>query len=191
MGDDRIGPTVKGRGRGVSHKQLPHDAEYWDRLRRQFKACDYPHAGAYQKIDGVSRSQNLHDFRRMIEERETPMKVTQAIKDHWQLVAEMGCIITGLPAEIAHCHGGSIIAELGYRWQPGMAQRQNHWLVIPLCPQLHRGRHGLDTNSVSAWEARYGRQVALLEEVSWRLGYCVFRKAGIEHEYHTYDQPST
>lgn len=192
MGDNRIGPTLKGTGRGMhTQKVQKHDKAYWDRLRRQFEACDYPHAGAYQSEAAMSRSQNLHDFRRMIEARETPMKITRRIKEHWTNVAELGCIITGHPAEIAHCHGASISEELGPKFRPGMAQRQNHWLVLPLNPELHRAPGiGLDSSDPKVWEQRYGCQVELLEELSWKLGYCVFEKAGIDHEHRAYDCPS-
>lgn len=106
---------------------------------------------------------------------------TQEQKNHWTKVAELGCILTRGPAEIAHCHGGSI-KLLGPEFQPGVAQRQNHWLVIPLSPIVHRGTMGLDTWSegVSAWEDYWGQtQIELLQEVSDRLGYSVFEKAGV------------
>lgn len=192
MDDKRIGPVLRGTGRGMhSTKSQKHDKAYWDRLRRQFEACDYPHAGAYQKDAEVSRSKNVTDFRRMIEARENPMKITRKIKEHWTNVAELGCIVTGRPAEIAHCHGGSISEELGPKFRPGMAQRQNHWLVLPLAPELHRAMgKGLDSSDVKVWELRHGRQVDLLEELSWKLGYCVFEKAGIDYEHRNYDCPS-
>ena len=106
--------------------------------------------------------------------------VTAEIRRHWTAVAELGCILTSQPAEIAHCHGGSM-KYLGPDWQPGMGQRQNHWLVIPLSPRLHRGPRGLDTWSagVEAWEECWQPQLDLLVEVSRRLGYCVFQKAGV------------
>lgn len=100
-------------------------------------------------------------------------------KRHWTRIAELGCILTGLPAEIAHCHGGSM-KVLGPKWQPGMAQRQDHWLVIPLAPGLHRmGPHSLDCGSVDEWEHRWKPQIELLREVSENLGYCVFTAAGV------------
>ena len=118
------------------------------------------------------------------------MKKTRAIKEHWSAVAELGCILTGQPATIAHCHGGSISDELGPKFRPGMAQRQNHWLVIPLSKELHQGRFGLDTSSVELWEIRWRKQTQLLEEVSYKLGYCVFERAGVHgYRYTIVDQP--
>lgn len=105
--------------------------------------------------------------------------VTAEIKQHWERVSELGCIITGQPAEIAHCHGGSISDELPPNFQPGMAQRQKHWLVLPLCPRLHRlGPNSLDGGSVRDWEKTWGTQMDFLRELSERLGYDVFERAG-------------
>ena len=73
-----------------------------------------------------------------------------------------------------------------------MAQKQNHWLVIPLCREHHRGNEGLDTygEGVRGWEAKYGTQIEWLEEVSNRLGYCLFRRAGIAgYQYQFMDPP--
>ena len=35
-----------------------------------------------------------------------------AIRRHWTRVAAMGCVVCGGPAEIAHCHGGSIVERM-------------------------------------------------------------------------------
>ena len=74
---------------------------------------------------------------------------------------------------------------LGPEWQPGVGQRQDHWLVLPLGWRVHRGEQGLDTWSegVAAWEAKWHTtQIRLLFEVSAQLGYSVFDKAGISPE---------
>ena len=106
--------------------------------------------------------------------------VTPAVKEHWNRVANLGCILTGRPAEIAHCHGGSI-KLLGSEFRPGWGQKQNDWLVIPLAPELHRiGPDSLDGGSVDAWEVRWDSQLKLLLELSWQLGYSVFKKAGVD-----------
>lgn len=106
-------------------------------------------------------------------------RITKEIKVHWNAVAALGCICDNQPAELAHCHAASITEELEPKFHPGMAERQSHWLVLPLCTEHHRGWHGLDTSDPVSWEARNGRQTELLEEVSYRLGYNVFEKAGI------------
>lgn len=196
--------------RNKSTRYINHDADYWARLRRDFRRCNFEFNRAYESVNPVRRSAEIATWRKHIETREqlvgelmdkqddetliammdVRQRINGAIKEHWKQVAGLGCIITGKPAEIAHCHGGSISLELEPRYRPGMAQRQNHWLVIPLNPQLHRGQFGLDTSSVREWERAYGDQVTFLEEVSWRLGYDVFAKAGIEdYEYRAFDRP--
>ena len=120
------------------------------------------------------------------------MKMTNEIWDHWDRIAGLGCCICERPAEVAHCHGGSISEILGPDFRPGWGQRQNHWLVIPLCPEHHRGNKGLDTGQrgVSGWEEEYGTQVEWLEEVSNSLGYCLFKRAGAAgYTYQFMDPP--
>lgn len=108
------------------------------------------------------------------------MKKTRDIKDHWTRVADLGCILTGSPAEIAHCHGGSM-KYLGAEFQPGIAQKQNHYLVLPLDPRIHRiGPDSLDGGSADVWESYWDLQIRLLLELSWQLGYSVYEKAGID-----------
>lgn len=105
---------------------------------------------------------------------------TAEIRRHWTRVAGLGCILTGGgPAEVCHTHGGSI-KLLGPIWQPGMSQKQNDWLVLPLRYTVHRiGPHSLDGGSVVEWEKRWEPQVKLLVELSNMLGYCVYEKAGV------------
>lgn len=61
-------------------------------------------------------------------------KPTAAQKKRWDMVVDLGCLITGGPAELHHC-----------RHECGMGQR-NHDHVAPLSPELHRtgslSRHG-------------------------------------------------
>lgn len=53
-------------------------------------------------------------------------------------VASLGCIVCqkmgmeGIPAEVHHIREGQ-----------GMSQRASNWLVVPLCPEDHRGPKGL------------------------------------------------
>lgn len=107
-----------------------------------------------------------------------------AIKEHWSRVAALGCIVSGYkPATIHHIHGGSVVLELGFEWQPGGAQKQNDWLVIPLAPEYHTGAWGIDNGTsnirgVDEWEAAFGTQMEHLREVSYLLGYNVLEKAG-------------
>ena len=63
------------------------------------------------------------------------------LKKHMNAVAELGCILC------RHLDYGITPAELHHpRDAVGMAQRASDWLVIPLCPEHHRGNsclHGL------------------------------------------------
>ena len=71
--------------------------------------------------------------------------VPKEIRDHWDRVARLGCVVTGSSTvTIHHVHGGSIIEDFGYALSPGMAQKQNHWLVIGLHPEFHTGDRGVD-----------------------------------------------
>ena len=57
---------------------------------------------------------------------------------HLSRVADLGCLlceargIHNTPAEIHHIRMGQ-----------GMQQRSEHWLTVPLCPEHHRGPHGI------------------------------------------------
>ena len=194
--DDRVGPVVK-NARNAGNKQKLAPPAYWARLAAQFKVCDYPHARAYSPMRDQERRFGVQSLRDQIEEEEQKAMARKdepsaRHKEHWDRLSQMGCIITSGPATIAHCHGGSISEMLGPLFRPGIAQRQNHWLTIPLVDWLHQGPQGLDTGpaGVTDWEQRWGLQVHLLEEVSSRLGYCVFEKAGIiGYSYQTMDRP--
>jgi len=75
-------------------------------------------------------------------------------------VAALGCILCGRPAEIHHLRGGQ-----------GMAQRADDKEVIPLCSEHHRdgGRGTAIHAGRESFEARFGTERELLEEVNWRL----------------------
>ena len=61
---------------------------------------------------------------------------TKAEKKHMNRVAEMPCLVCGThPVELHHVREGQ-----------GMAQRAQNWLVVPLCPDCHRGSTGLHGN---------------------------------------------
>lgn len=99
------------------------------------------------------------------------------VKRHWDRLAEMGCIITGLPATMHHCHGGSMI-ERGIFKAGG--KKTSDWLVIPLAAHLHYlGSEGIDAGklTVDEWEGRYGTQADYLDEVVKRTGIDVWQKA--------------
>jgi hypothetical protein len=109
------------------------------------------------------------------------MEERKAIVAHEAKVRELGCIVTGSRWRVTlhHCHGGSM-NEVGVH--VGMGQKASNWLQIPLTQSLHvLDGMGIDAGVITLveWEKIYGTQVELLKEVSRRLGYNVFEKAGI------------
>lgn len=96
------------------------------------------------------------------------------IERHFEDVQDLGCLVCGQFAVIHHCMGGSI-KDLGFH--KGMGQKNNDWLVIPLCPRHHNGDEGLHTIGVLSWEERFGTQADFLGEVSNLLGLDVFGTA--------------
>lgn len=51
----------------------------------------------------------------------------------WQsMVADLGCLICGAPANLHHVREGQ-----------GMSQRASSWLVTPLCVEHHTGNAGI------------------------------------------------
>jgi len=87
--------------------------------------------------------------------------MTNSEREHLARVAEMGCIICGSPAEIHHVRAGM-----------GMGQRNDHFNVIPLCPNHHRnGGYGVAFHAgKKGFEAKYGTEAELLETVRLILG---------------------
>lgn len=114
--------------------------------------------------------------------RRTPRapRVPSEIRAYWDRVAAMDCILCGGPAEIAHCHGGSIVEAMQEPKAKGKKLARYHWLVLPLCPMHGREPYpeALDTN-VKAWEAKHGPQVVYLNAMVERTGIDVWAKAGV------------
>ena len=81
-----------------------------------------------------------------------------AVKRYWTRLVADGCLLCGAPAEIAHCHGGSMTARIGVKAKGKKLSRLD-WCVLPLCPAHHRdtSEFGLDRD-VSRWEAEHGTQ---------------------------------
>jgi hypothetical protein len=106
---------------------------------------------------------------------------TADVKRYWSLIVKDGCILCGGPAEIAHCHGGSIVERTKQPKAKGKKLPRFDWLVLPLCP-LH-GREpyptGLDTN-VRAWEAANGTQAHHIDLLVIGTGIDVWALAGVK-----------
>jgi hypothetical protein len=106
---------------------------------------------------------------------------TAPIRDYWTRIVASGCVICGGPAEIAHCHGGSI-RELGYVKAKGKKLDYMDWLVLPLCPGHHRlTTYSLDINP-RAWEEAHGTQVEHINALVARTGVNVWELAKSRHE---------
>lgn len=112
---------------------------------------------------------------------------TAPVRRYWNRLAAMGCIITGGPCEIAHTHGGSLLIrgrELGrdYTKAKGVKLAHMDFLVLPICPELHRiAPYALDHN-VEEWEYRFGPQVYWLDEMVRRTGVDVWALARSRHD---------
>lgn len=81
-------------------------------------------------------------------------------------LSELGCIVCRnlghgpTPSEVHHL--------IGHPWK-GLSQRASHQETIPLCPEHHRGNQGIHGMGRRAWEAVYGSQADLLEQVNQEL----------------------
>lgn len=84
------------------------------------------------------------------------------IKQYKGVVASLGCIICGGPAELHHPRAGR-----------GMSQRGSDWLCIPLCPGHHRLGTSYAQPSVHGapqdFRARHGEEMDLLAETIRRV----------------------
>lgn len=104
---------------------------------------------------------------------------TAAVRRHWQRVAAMGCIVCGGPAEIAHCHGGSVRDKMQEPKARGKKLDRYNNLVLPLCPFHHRlggPGYALDSN-VLLWERVFGSQVSHIDRLCNLLGVDLWAKA--------------
>lgn len=82
--------------------------------------------------------------------------MTKAEKQYINRVAELGCIICRMPAEIHHLRTGM-----------GLGMRNDYKNAIPLCPIHHRtGGHGVAYHAGRlAFEENFGSETELLEKV--------------------------
>lgn len=85
----------------------------------------------------------------------TKRKATRAEREHMGRVAELGCCICKMPAEIHHITAGI-----------GMGQRAGNFDTIPLCPRHHRnGGFGVAVHAgIKTWQDRYGTEMEMLRQ---------------------------
>ena len=91
----------------------------------------------------------------------------KAEKEHLSRVAALGCIVCrneGLGETPAACHH--------IRTGVGRGQKASHFDVLPLCGHHHQtGGHGEAIHAgQKTWEARFGTELELLEQVRRELG---------------------
>lgn len=105
-------------------------------------------------------------------------KPTAEIRRYWTALTEDGCCICKAPAEIAHCHSGSIVERMQEPKAKGVKLLRYHWLVLPLCPPHGRDTYptGLDRN-VEEWESIYGTQADWIGRMEERTGIDAWAKA--------------
>lgn len=90
----------------------------------------------------------------------------KAERDHLNRVASLGCIVCRnlgygeTPAHVHHIRTGK-----------GMGQRANHFETLPLCPEHHQhGGYGIAIHAgQKTWEANFGTEIELLEQVKMEL----------------------
>ena len=73
------------------------------------------------------------------------------IRDHWNRVGELSCLITGRPnPTLHHAKSGSMTQIIGLH---GLSLKVSDWLVIPLDALMHTGALGIDSGmGVLSWE---------------------------------------
>ena len=89
---------------------------------------------------------------------------TKAESKHMDNVASLGCVIC---------------LNLGYGYSPAtihhcgthMGGGRTHQRVLPLCPEHHQGREGIDGKAMGKrqWEMKYGTERDLLSQVELLL----------------------
>jgi hypothetical protein len=99
---------------------------------------------------------------------------------HEKALRAMPCMISGRTRDLTlhHARGGSMaVCPFG---TPGFGEKQLDALQIPLNLEWHVGKDGIDcrvNSGVVSWEARWGRQVDLLNSLCLTLGYSVWKLA--------------
>ncbi len=100
---------------------------------------------------------------------------TAPVRRYWTRVAALGCCVCGLPAQIAHCHNGSVRERLQEPKAKGKKLARMDWLVLPLCDSHHRS---LDAD-VRSWEQTHGTQTMHIDRLIVRLGMPVWDLAKV------------
>jgi len=108
---------------------------------------------------------------------EEPRKIS--VSRHEKNLRELRCVVSmQYPVTLHHCHGGSML-DLGPGFpNPGMAEKNNPFLQIPLLLRYHTGSMAIDGSmGVETWEEIFGKQVDFLIEVNGQLEYDIWEQA--------------
>lgn len=107
------------------------------------------------------------------------VKLPCSVTAHEKKLRTLVCCVTGQkPVTLHHCRGGSMATTLF--GTPGVGQKQNDALQIPLHRELHTGRFGIDARvggGVLSWEQQWGLQTQHLVSTSRLLRYSVWTLA--------------
>jgi hypothetical protein len=85
-------------------------------------------------------------------------KATKEERHYMGLVAGLGCKICGDLAEIHHNTKNR-----------GYGAKSSNYDIMPLCPYHHRGSNGIHHIGVKTWEAKYGDQDDLVNQVKLKI----------------------
>jgi hypothetical protein len=99
---------------------------------------------------------------------------TAGIKRYWSRVAGLGCAVHGrecVHVEIAHVVGKPSVTERIKEPKPkGKKLPRHDWLVLGICPWMHRwSSRSLDLNP-AAFEEDWGPVAAMVDRVGAKLG---------------------
>lgn len=106
----------------------------------------------------LEKTRSRSNLERKIRHTKAKKGKTNEEKVHMDMVAQLGCIICGMPACLHHIRMGM-----------GIGQRNSHFNVLPLCYNHHQGRDGIHTLGTKKWQKIYGGENQLLERVRQKL----------------------
>lgn len=81
---------------------------------------------------------------------------------HFARVAQLPCFATGkFPVQLHHPIGGSMVERVGVRG----TKKHSDYLVLPLHHDAHQGADGVHTIGVLEWEAKFGAQAQMIDDL--------------------------
>ncbi len=107
--------------------------------------------------------------------------MSAASRRHWGRVAALGCAVhgEGCPVEVAHAHGPSVTERMQEPKAKGKKLARMDWLVLGLCPHVHRiAPDSLDLNP-RAFERNYGSVAGFVDRIAVQLGIDVWALAKV------------